>query len=325
MTKVVRHPIQTSVLRYFLEIARTQSIRQAAEELGIAASALSRHVANLEHDLGARLFERHARGLRLTHAGEIVAAGARRTLHEIERLGSDIDDLRNLRRGHVTVHAVEGMVADFLFPLLAQFIRNYPRVTYDVVVGGTQDVIDAVVDDRADIGIAFNPQPNDAIDVVYEARHPVCAVVPKGHPAAGKRALSLKDLSREPLGLPDRSFGIRQLLDRAAAQRGISLKPSVTINSIEMAKAYVRACRGPTVLPAFAVVRECASGEFTAIRIREPGMAHATVALCIHRDRRLASAGQRLLTEMTQRLKDFASEPVGARKSRPASPAKQSR
>jgi DNA-binding transcriptional LysR family regulator len=305
MTKVAQHPIQTTVLRYFLEIARVQSIRQAADELNVAASALSRHVANLEQELGVILFERHARGLRLTAAGEIVAAGARRTLREIEHLSSEIDDLRELRRGHVTIHAVEGIVADFLFPLLAEFIRDYPRVTYDVVVAGTEDVIDAVLDDRADIGIAFNPQPNGAIDVVCEARHPVYAVVAKGHPLVDRRALSLKELSLEPLGLPDRSFGIRQLLDRAAAQHGLSLKPSVTVNSIEMAKAYVRSCRGLTVLPAFAVVRECASGELVAIRIREPGLAQATVALCIHRDRRLSAAGQRLLVEMTERLRDF--------------------
>lgn len=308
MTKVAPPPIQTTVLRYFLEIARCQSIRQAAEELNVAASALSRHVANLEQDLGVALFERHARGLRLTDAGEVVAAGARRTLQQLERICSEIDDLRDLRRGHVTIHAVEGVVGEFLLPLLADFGRAYPRLTYDIVVAGTQDVVDAVVDDRADIGITFNPQPAGAVAVVHEARHPVYAVAPKGHPLADRQALTFKELSLHPLGLPDRSFGVRRLVDRAAARQGISLRPSVTINSIEMAKAYVLACKGLTVLPAFAVVRECASGEMVAIRLREAGLSHATVALCTHRDRRLPAAAQRLLAEMTVRLKGFTAE-----------------
>src|SRR5260370_42493995 len=126
MTRAAQYPIQTSVLRYFLEIARCQSIRQAAEELNVAASALSRHVSNLERELGVPLFERHARGLRLTAAGEVVAAGARRALRQIERIRSDVDDLRDLRRGHVSGYAVEGVVADFLLPLLSEFIRSYP-------------------------------------------------------------------------------------------------------------------------------------------------------------------------------------------------------
>jgi DNA-binding transcriptional LysR family regulator len=325
MTRAAQYPIQTSVLRYFLEIARCQSIRQAAEELNVAASALSRHVSNLERELGVPLFERHARGLRLTAAGEVVAAGARRALRQIERISSDVDDLRDLRRGHVSVYAVEGVVADFLLPLLSEFIRSYPRVTYDIVVGGTQDVIEALVDDQADIGVAFNLQPNSAIDVVYEAEHPVYVVVAKGHPLADRRTLTLKELSLQPLGLPNRSFGIRQLLDRAAAQQGISLKPSVTVNSIEMTKAYVRTCRGLTVLPAFAVLRECGSGEMVAIRIRESTLTHATVALCIHRNRRLSAAGQRLLAEMTARLKGFTADHFGLRRPRTAKAGRRPR
>jgi DNA-binding transcriptional LysR family regulator len=300
--------MQTSVLRYFLEIARCQSIRQAAEELHIAASALSRHVSNLEHEFGVALFERHARGLRLTAAGEVFAVGARQTLRQIERIRSEIDDLRGLRRGHVTIYAVEGVVADFLLPVLAEFSRSYRQITYDVVVTGTQDVINALIEDRGDIGIAFNPQPNGEIDVAYEARHPVYVVVAKGHSLAHRSTLAIKEFCSQPLGLPDRSFGIRRLLDQTAAQQGISLVPSLTINSIEMAKAYARSGMGLTVLPAFAVVRECAAGELVAIQIRDAGLTNAAVTLCTHRDRALSSAGQRLLVEISAGLKAFTAE-----------------
>lgn len=300
--------MQTSVLRYILEIARCQSIRQAAEELNIAASALSRHVSNLEHEFGVALFERHARGLRLTAAGEVFVAGARRTLRQIERIRSEIDDLRDLRRGHVTIYAVEGVVADFLLPVLATFNKAYPQITYDIVVTGSQDVIEALIEDRGDIGIAFNPEPNSDIDVAYEARHPVYVIAAKGHPLARRSMLTVKEFSNHPLGLPDRSFGIRRLLDQTAAQQGISLKPSLTINSIEMAKAYARSGMGLTVLPAFAVVRECAAGELVAMQIRDAGLANATVTLCTHRERSLSSAGQRLLVEISAGLKTFAAE-----------------
>lgn len=318
LTERVLHPMQTSVLRYFLEIARCQSIRKAAEELNIAASALSRHISNLEHEFGVALFERHARGLRLTAAGEVFATGARQTLRQIERIRNEIDDLRDLRRGHVTIYAVEGVVADFLLPVLAAFNRTFPQITYDLVVTGTNDVIEALVEDRGDIGIAFNPQPHGEIDITYEARHPVYVIAAKGHPLAERSAIAVEELSAHPLGLPDRSFGIRHLLDRTAAQQGILLKPSLTVNSIEMAKAYARAGMGLTVLPAFAVVRECAAGELVAIRIRDAELTNATVVLCTHRDRGLSSAGQRLLGEINAALKAFAAESFMLRQARPA-------
>jgi DNA-binding transcriptional LysR family regulator len=325
LTERALHPMQTSVLRYFLEIVRCQSIRHAADELNIAASALSRHISNLEHEFGVALFERHARGLRLTAAGEVFAAGARQTLRQIERIRSEIDDLRGLRRGHVTIYAVEGVIADFLLPVLAEFSRSYPQVTYDVVVAGTQDVIEALIEDRGDIGITFNPQPNSEIDVAYEAKHPVYVVAAKGHPLAGRSALTVKEFCRLPLGLPDRSFGVRRLLDQTAAQQGISIKPSLTINSIEMAKAYARSGMGLTVLPAFAVVRECAAGDLVAIQIRDAGLTNATVTLCTHRDRGLSSAGQRLLVEISAGLKAFTAENFRLRKRKPVKAAKPAR
>src|SRR5690242_5543318 len=103
--------MQLSVLRYFLAVGRLGSIRQAADELHVAASAISRQIALLEDDYGTPLFERHAQGVRLTAAGEIFAQHARTTLREFERVRSDIDDVRGLKRGEVKLAVVEGVIS----------------------------------------------------------------------------------------------------------------------------------------------------------------------------------------------------------------------
>src|SRR3954452_18287205 len=133
--------MHTNVLRYFLEIVRARSIRAAAENLHIAASALSRHMVNLEHDFGVPLLERLPRGIRLTPAGVVFAAGAAQTLRQIDRIRGEGDALRGLQRGHVTIYAVEGVVADFLLPVLSKFGSIYPKITYHIEVAGTEQVL----------------------------------------------------------------------------------------------------------------------------------------------------------------------------------------
>ena len=98
--------MQFSALRYFLETARLGSIRQAAERLYVAPSAVSRQIALLEQRYGMPLFERHAAGMRLTLAGEVFARQAHATIRDFERLRSEIDDLQQLRRGIVRIISV---------------------------------------------------------------------------------------------------------------------------------------------------------------------------------------------------------------------------
>lgn len=282
--------MQTTVLRYVLEIARCGSIRRAADALNIAASALSRHVAALEHEYGTPLFERHARGLRLTEAGEVFAAGARRTLQEADRIRDGIDDLRGLKRGTVRLHVVEGVVKPLLLPVLAEIGRRHPGIASEITVTGTEDILAALAAETTDIGLAFNPDPLPEVAVLRQSDHPVHVFIAPGHALAGRASVCLRDLSGLALGLPDASFGVRRLFDRTAARLGLSLEPNLTINSIEMAKAYAAAGMGLTVLPAFAALEECADGRLVAVPIGDDGLSHATLALCVRRGRRLSAA-----------------------------------
>ena len=91
--------LQLGHLRYFYAVSQTRSIRKAADSLRVAQSAVSRQVKALEDELGVALFERHPRGVRLTDAGQILAKYAQQTILDLERIRSEIDDLRHLRRG----------------------------------------------------------------------------------------------------------------------------------------------------------------------------------------------------------------------------------
>lgn len=295
--------MQFGILKYFLAVARTGSIRLASDELYVAPSAISRQIAALEEDFGLPLFERSSKGVRLTAAGQVFEATARSIVRQMERARTEVDDLRGLKRGHVVIHAVEGVVADFLLPLLAAFHREYPGISFEIQVTGTDDVLRALLEDRCDIGLAFNPEPTEAVLEITETAHPVIAVVLPAHPEAGRALLPLAELAGQVLGLPDRSFGVRRLLDETVARAGVRLQPFLQVNSIEMAKAFVRAGMGLTVLPAFAVHQEIARGEFVGIRLGQPEGLSARLVLCVHERRHLSTAARRVLAMLNDEMR----------------------
>ena len=96
-------------LRYFGETARTGSMRQAAEHLHVAASAVNRQILKLEDQLQCKLFDRTADGVSLTAAGEVLYNYTLRLERDLDRAISQIDDLRGLRRGHVSIACEDGI------------------------------------------------------------------------------------------------------------------------------------------------------------------------------------------------------------------------
>ena len=295
--------MQFGVLKYFLAVARTGSIRLASEELFVAPSAVSRQMTALEDDLGIPLFERSAKGVRLTSAGEVFASTARSIVRKMERVRTEIDDLRGLKRGHVTIYAVEGVVAEFLFPLLATFNKKFPNISFEIQVTGTEGVLRALIEDRGDIGLAFNPELSNEVLAIKETLHPVVAVALPDHPIAQHASMRVSVLADHVLGLPDRTFGVRRLLDESMLREHIENRPFLQVNSIEMAKAFVRAGMGLTVLPEFALRVEKARGEFAIVQLHDKvGALSATLALCTHRDRHLSAAARRVLSVLNDAL-----------------------
>lgn len=295
--------MQFGVLKYFLAVAKAGSIRLASEELFVAPSAVSRQMTALEEDLGTPLFERSAKGVRLTAAGEVFASTARSIFRKMERARSEIDDLRGLKRGHVAIYAVEGVVAEFLFPLLAAFNRKYPNISFEIQVTGTDDVLRALEEDRGDIGLAFNPEANPEILSIKQNAHPVVAVALPDHPVAQAGSLPLSALAGHVMGLPDRTFGVRRVLDEAMLREHLENRPFLQVNSIEMAKAFVRAGMGLTVLPEFAVHVEKERGEFAAVPLHDKrGSLSATLVLCTHRNRHLSAAARRVLSALNDAM-----------------------
>jgi DNA-binding transcriptional LysR family regulator len=279
-----------SQIRYFVEVSRTGSIREASERLNIAPSALSRQIQNLEHEIGLPLFERRPRGMSLTPAGEIYLRYARAIGLETDRVRHELEELRGLRRGIVRVYTVEGIVSDILTNVIAEFRAKHPGIAFSLVTIGTDDVVAAVRDGHADIGVSFHGQPDFAVRFVRRIRDPLRALVHPAHPLARRRQVTLAELLSLPVALPQPGFGIRRLIDEQCRRLGLSIEPALETNSIEALRGFARSGAGVSMLPSNSFQREIRLNLVAGIPITDRALNQCSMDISVLSGRRLPAA-----------------------------------
>jgi DNA-binding transcriptional LysR family regulator len=227
------------VFEYIEAIAQTRSIRRAAESLNVASSAVNRMVMDYERELGTPLFERHARGVRLTTAGEYLLAHIHTTSREFEGLRSRIDALRSVERGKVAIAAVEAASA-FLTRELGRFHMDHRLIAFDLRMMGSTSVVAAVEQDQVDFGVALDARSSRQVSVVASKRYGFHAFIANTHPLAHREQLKISDCIGYPLALGDSTSGGRTVIEQTFEAMNLECRPFLTSNSfvvmIEMAR-----------------------------------------------------------------------------------------
>ncbi len=294
--------ISGRALRYFDTVARCRSLRQAAAQLHIAPTAISRQIDLLEHQLGAPLIERGPNGISLTAAGELLAAQAQRTIRDLERVQEHIADLKGLRTGRVSLQVAEGVVAGLLAPALAKMGQRYSHLSFDIDIASSNQMVESLRRGDADIGLSFFMPRHDDIVPYASAELNHHAVVAPDHPLATAPELSLHTLAKHRLILPHESYGVRQALERAAHRANVVLVPTFKTASLETQKALAINGAGVLVLPPMAVARECQLGDLVSIPISSSELEAARVDLCVYRHRQRSFATEACLSLLANAL-----------------------
>ncbi len=230
--------------QYLEAIARLGSIRKAAAELNVSASAIDKQLIRAEEELGVALFERLPRGMRLTAAGEILIHGVKGWRKDFSRITFEIEQLKGLRRGEVKIAVSQETVFDFLPGAMARFMRDHPRIRNTVLVAESHQVRKLVLDGLADFGLTFSPRPLPGVTVTRSAPFHLHAVVPAGTVSAAETTLSLEAFFQNPIIIPDASTHLRDAVDIAAARTGTRLQPVLTTNSLDLMRSMVGECVG---------------------------------------------------------------------------------
>lgn len=225
---------------YFDEIARSGSVRQAAERLRLSPSAVDKQLIQAEATLSVSLFERRAKGLRLTSAGEILLYRIRGWQKDVNTIRREIEALQGLNRGELRIAAAQEAVGGFLPAALAAFMRDYPRISTSVNMMESERIAKVVLEGQADFGLTFSPQPMPGIEVVGDTSFLLHAVLPADDRLAGQHTVALDQFFERPVIVPDTSMHLRDVIDIAAARARIRLTPILTTNSPELMRRMVR-------------------------------------------------------------------------------------
>ncbi len=279
-----------NALRYFLEVARCNSIRRASERLHVAASAISRQISALEHELDCVLLERRSDGVSLTEAGERLWAHGLKIEAQVQLVQSDIDDLKALHRGTIRITTVEGITENFLPEILTAFAKDYPDVVFEVTIASRDEAVDALEQYEADLGFVYDFSYHPSIDVSAHYEQPLLAFVPAGHPLARGQEIALRDLLTFDHVLPDASFGISQLVRRVAKKEKANVRPRTISNKLQFLRSYAMMNNMVIFMPAQAVYTEIQNRDLAPVNLNCPAFAHRKLSIATRRQRALSPA-----------------------------------
>jgi DNA-binding transcriptional LysR family regulator len=299
-------------LHYLHETVRFGSVRAAAAGLDINPSVVSRQIAQLEKELGITLIERLSRGIRPTEAGMLLLQRFRQWSADQDDTIAKLRDLQGLKRGHIDIVLGEGFVSDLMSGPLGQFWQKHPHLTMSFDLAGTNEVVNAVAEDRYHIGMVFNAPADPRIRVTTAIRQPICVIVPPGHAlTARNRPVRLRDLADLPLGLMHPSYGTRQIVAMAEASERIGLAPKLVTNSISVLRHFVKSGMGLTLLPAFSVAADLADRSLSALPVDNALLASTKACVIARLGRELPDGASHLLRFLSSRMRAFRT--TGAR------------
>ncbi|WP_327351160.1 LysR family transcriptional regulator [Streptomyces sp. NBC_01304] len=239
-------------LRYVAAVAETRNFTRAAGQCFVAQSALSHQIANLERELGVKLFARTSRRVELTPAGEAFLVGARQCLEAAERAVADAAAAVGEVRGRLAIGTIPTVTAVDITEVLQRFRELHPQVRVSLHVGASDVMAAEVAAGDLDVAFLGLPAGNEPQGVAARelARERLMAVVPPTHELADRKKVSLRQLADSPFAdFPARSPG-RMQSDQAFEEAELDRDVAYELMSTELMLRLVSRGLAVALLPA---------------------------------------------------------------------------
>lgn len=255
-------------IQYFVQVADEGSITRTADKIGIAQPALTRHIKQLEAELGTQLLTRLPRGVRLTTSGRDFLDHARTIMLEVARASEHVRGKAQAPRGRV-VMGTSPTLAPLLLPgCVARARQQCPTVTLKVIEGFSPQLLDALLTGRLDLAVMTNPPRTSALALTPLCSEPMVVLSPPG--ARGTRhAFSLAELSGTPLIL---TVGLRTLVEQQLAGFGVGLRSVTEVDSVEAIRRLVVSGVGMTIMPVSAFHEDVRAGRLFAYPVEDANL-----------------------------------------------------
>lgn len=237
-------------ISYFLAAAEMESVSGAAKELGISQSAITSALQALEAEMGASLFVRHAKGIRLTHEGHQFLVHARRIISAVADARRAVGSRPDVMQGDLNLGVTRMVSGYYLAELLARFRRIFPKIDVHVVEDERTYLEHLLVNGELDVGLVLvsNLRDKQALESEILIRSPSRVWLPAGHPLLARHVLSLEEMESEPMIM----LSVDELSETTTAywhQAGLRPSTVLTTASVEAVRSLVGMGVGLAILP----------------------------------------------------------------------------
>ncbi|MDD2957160.1 MAG: LysR family transcriptional regulator [Lachnospiraceae bacterium] len=197
--------MEIRVLRYFLTVVREESITKASEILHITQPTLSRQLAQMEEEIGVKLFDRGNRKIKLTNEGILLRRRAEEILQLVDKTEKELVEQEEQVEGKISIGCGEMAAVQVLPKLMETFRQKYPRVNFDIFTATADLVKEQMEKGLLDIGLLLEPIDIEKYDFIrLQIKERWVVLMRPDAPLSEKETVTAKDLSALPLILPRR-------------------------------------------------------------------------------------------------------------------------
>lgn len=281
-------------LQLIVRIADTGSITQGAALSFISLSAASTRVKNLERKIGTRLLYRASQGITLTPAGQTLVRHARTVLDQLERLRGDMQEYVSGIKGHIRVFANTTSLSEYLPCVLQDYLGRNPDVNIDLQERLSGDIVRAVIEGQADIGIVAGLVATGDLETVPYRTDRLVLVVPRHHSLASRPQVDFAEtLEFQQVGLHEAS-AIHAFLQHACDQLGQPIRQRIQVGNFETACRMIESGVGIGIIPESAAMRHAKTMEIASVPLADAWSVRQML-ICMRNFAALPSFGRELV------------------------------
>ena len=238
-------------LRYLVAVAEYGSFTRAAEAVHIAQPAISQQIRKLEDELGLALVERTTRRVSLTDAGELLVVRARRIMAELETAQIELESLRGVYTGHLTIGAMHTMGPVDLSLALAEFTERHPNVQLTVREQTSEEMAAMLRVDELDLAFLSVTErvESHGLGLQQLVSEELVVLLPPQHRLAGRRQVKMAELQGEAFISFREGARLRELLVGAARAAGFEPRVTLESNESQRVRRLVSRGLGVAILP----------------------------------------------------------------------------
>ncbi|MGH7291782.1 MAG: LysR substrate-binding domain-containing protein, partial [Myxococcota bacterium] len=256
-------------LRLFVDIHDAGSITGGAQRSHMTLASASERIRGLEDALGVALLRREPRGVTPTAAGRTLLQHARSVLQQIERLRGDLGEFADGLSGHIRLYCNTAALSEYLPPLLARFLAQYPRLSVDIEERASRVIADAVRDGLCDLGAVSDAANLAGLETWAFRDDPLVLVVPRDDVLATRRPVRFAELlDREFVGLAEGS-ALHEHLAEQARGLGARLRYRVRLRGFDAVCALVGQGVGIAIVSAAAARRHARGAGIVRVALAE--------------------------------------------------------